>query len=197
MTVKQSVLKAIYPVLMKAGKWFGIKAGIERNVNSVKPKTSFYNLQATANGGTLISFNDLKGKNVLLVNTASECGYTNQFDELKELHNLYKSDLVIIGFPANDFKEQEKGSNEEIAAFCQVNFGVPFLLAKKSSVVKGTQQNPVYQWLTDKNKNGWNDKAPEWNFSKYLINKQGMLSHYFGPGISPLAAMRFKDNRSS
>jgi glutathione peroxidase len=93
---------------------------------------------------------------------------------------------VVIGFPSNDFKEQEKGNDEEIASFCKLNFGVTFLLMKKSGVLKNSQQNKVFQWLTTIEQNGWNDGSPTWNFNKYLINEQGVLTHVFEPGISPL-----------
>lgn len=187
MTLKQNILKTFYPLLMKAGEWFGIKANILTNKDEVEPVASFYDLKATANNGKQIDFSDFKRKKVLIVNTASDCGYTAQFEELEKLNELYKNSLTIIGFPANDFKEQEKGSDAEIAAFCRASFGIQFLLMKKSPVVKAEQQNEVYKWLTDKNKNGWNDKAPEWNFSKYLVNEQGVLTHYFGPAVSPLS----------
>ncbi len=187
MTLRQKVLKTMYPALMKAGKWFGLKAKVETIKDNVKPVIPFYDLKATANNGRQINFSDFKGKKVLIVNTASDCGYTAQFYELEKLNELYKERLVIIGFPANDFKDQEKGSDEEIAAFCYSTFGIQFPLVKKSKVLKGEQQNEVFQWLTDKNKNGWNDKEPEWNFEKYLVNEQGMLTHYFGPSISPLS----------
>ena len=124
---------------------------------------------------------------MLLVNTASNCGYTNQYDELQELYKRFENKLVILGFPANDFKEQEKGSDEEIAQFCKVNFGVTFPLMKKSSVVKNTDQNDVFKWLTDAAKNGWNSQQPSWNFSKYLVNENGVLTNYFDPSVSPLS----------
>jgi glutathione peroxidase len=187
MTLRQTVLKLIYPLLMKAGKWFGLKSKVETTKDDVKPIIPFYNLKASANNGKQINFSDFKGKKVLIVNTASDCGYTGQFSELEKLHDLYKEQIAIIGFPANDFKEQEKGSDEEIAAFCYATFGIQFPLILKSSVLKGEQQNVVYQWLTDKNKNGWNETEPEWNFSKYLVNEEGALTHYFGPAISPLS----------
>lgn len=186
MNVKQRLLKTLYPALMSAGKWFGMKAGVEMNKSNVTPIVFFYDLKAIANNGRHLCFSDFRGKKVLIVNTASECGYTAQFSELSKLSGLYKSRLIIIGFPSNDFAEQEKGSDEEIAVFCSVTFGIQFPLTRKSSVIKGSEQHEVYKWLTDKNKNGWNDKQPEWNFSKYLINEQGTLTHYFGPGISPL-----------
>jgi len=127
----------------------------------------------------------LKGKKILLVNTASECGYTGQYDQLQKLYSGYNNQLVIIGFPANDFKEQEKGTNEEIAAFCKQNYGVSFPLAEKSVVVKASHQNNIFQWLTDPAKNGWNKQAPTWNFCKYLVNEEGMLTNYFGPAVEP------------
>jgi len=185
--IRRKVIRAIYPALIKAGKIFGLKAGQDINVHNVIPPVSFYSLKTLANNGTEIQFENFKGKKVLIINTASDCGYTPQFSEIKLVDDLYKGELQVIGFPANDFKEQEKSSDEEIAAFCTGTFGIKFPLAKKSRVIKGEEQNPVFEWLTNKEKNGWNDKQPEWNFSKYLINEQGILTHYFGPGISPLA----------
>jgi glutathione peroxidase len=122
-----------------------------------------------------------------LVNTASNCGYTNQYEELQQLYEQYNNRLVILGFPSNDFKEQEKGNDDEIARFCKINYGVTFPLMKKSVVIKGAGQNPVFQWLSDAAQNGWNTKTPSWNFSKYLVNESGMLTHYFDPAISPLS----------
>jgi glutathione peroxidase len=95
--------------------------------------------------------------------------------------------MVILGFPANDFKEQEKGSDEEIAQFCKVNYGVTFPLMKKSTVVKSPDQNPVYKWLSDSTQNGWCNKQPSWNFSKYLLDEHGNLLQYFDPAVSPLS----------
>ena len=92
----------------------------------------------------------------------------------------------MIGFPANDFKEQEKGTDEEIMQFCKLNYGVTFPLMKKSVVIRSAGQNPVFQWLTDSAKNGWNNKYPSWNFSKYLVNENGILTNYFDPSVSPL-----------
>jgi len=157
-----------------------------QNDEKKKPVTPFYDLLAIANNGTLINFDQLKGKKVLLVNTASDCGYTGQYKELQKLHEQYQNKLMVLGFPANDFKEQEKGSDEEIAQFCEINYGVTFPLIKKSSVIKGKNQNEVYQWLSNKNLNGWNDQQPTWNFTKYLVNEEGVLSNYFSPAVSPL-----------
>jgi len=103
------------------------------------------------------------------------------------LHQTHKDTLVVIAFPANDFGAQEQGSDEQIAQFCKVNFGVTFPLMKKSGVVKHADQNPVFDWLTDKNKNGWNEQQPNWNFCKYLVDENGVLVAFFGPGVSPMS----------
>lgn len=187
MTLKQTFLKLIYPILMLLTKLSGKNAKVYTNDKSEKPVVPFHSLSVQLNGGRQISFSELKGKKVLLVNTASNCGYTRQYDELQSLYAKYNDKLVVIGFPANDFKEQEKGDDEEIAQFCKINFGVTFPLAKKSSVIKSPEQNEVFKWLTDKRKNGWADKQPSWNFSKYLVNEEGILTHYFDPSISPLS----------
>lgn len=161
---------------------------MRHNKDHALPAVSFYNLAAALNSSARLSFEELKGKKVLIVNTASNCGYTNQYAELQKLYEQHKEQLIVIAFPANDFKEQEKGSDEEIASFCKLNYGVAFPLAKKSTVIKSPGQNEVFQWLTDKSKNGWNDTEPSWNFSKYLVNEEGILTHYFDPSISPLSS---------
>ncbi len=186
MTLRQSILKAIYPLWMWYSRNKENRKKILQNRNNVQPVHSFYSLSARLNNNTDLNFDSLKGKKVLLVNTASDCGYTNQYDDLQKLFETTKDKLIVIGFPANDFKEQEKGNDEEIAQFCKINFGVTFPLAKKSSV-KGEKQNEIFKWLSDKNENGWNNKQPSWNFSKYLVNEQGLLTHYFDPAISPLS----------
>ena len=185
MTYRQKVLKAVYPALM----WFTKITGKNtREISSNKqPAVSFYSLKGILNNGDTLDFASLKGKKIMLVNTASDCGYTNQYTDLQKLSEQYKDKLVLLGFPANDFKEQEKGSNEEIADFCKKNYGVNFPLMQKSIVIKSAQQNPVYQWLTDSTKNGWNNKPPAWNFTKYIINEEGVLTNYFGSSISPMS----------
>ena len=161
-------------------------------VNNAEPQTSFWSLSATLNNGSQLDFGKLKDKKVLIVNTASNCGYTNQYSELQELYQKFQEKLVVIGFPSNDFKEQEKGSDEEIASFCQINFGVSFPLAKKSVVTKSGEQNKVFEWLTHKDLNGWNNQPPSWNFTKYLVNENGFLTHYFDPAVSPLSTDMLK-----
>lgn len=185
MNYRQKILKAVYPAWM----WWTNLTGknVKKISNNKQPMKSFYDLQMTANNGTSFNFASLKGKKVMLVNTASACGYTNQYDDLQKLSEKYKDRLVILGFPANDFKEQEKGSDAEIAEFCRVNFGVTFPLMSKSVVKKTPEQNPVYQWLTNPDANGWNSEEPTWNFSKYLVNEEGSLTNYFDPSIEPMS----------
>ena len=185
MTTRQKILKAVYPMWM----WFAGKKGLNtKNLSNEKamPAVSFYSLKDTLNNGTTFDFEQLKGKKVMLVNTASDCGYTGQYDDLQKLSEQYKDKLVVIGFPANDFKEQEKGTDEEIASFCKLNFGVTFPLMKKSSVTKSTDQNRIFNWLTDSTKNGWNNQPPSWNFCKYIVDEQGRLTNFFGSTIEPL-----------
>jgi len=185
MTYRQKVLKAVYPAWMWWTKLTG--KNIKALSGAKEPPVSFYTQKAILINGDTLDFTSLKGKKVLLVNTASDCGYTNQYDDLQKLSEEYKDKLVVLGFPANDFKEQEKGTDEEIAKFCKANFGVTFPLMQKSIVIKLAQQNPVFQWLTEAAKNGWNDKTPTWNFSKYLVNEKGILTNYFDPSVSPLS----------
>lgn len=186
MTYRQKVLKAVYPAFMWLKKLTG-KNSTELSNKKIIPPVSFYSLKGTLNNGEPFDFATLKGKKILLVNTASNCGYTDQYNDLQKLYEQNIDKLVVIGFPANDFKEQEKGTDEEIAQFCKANFGVSFPLMKKSGVIKEENQNPVFQWLTDAAKNGWNNKPPSWNFAKYLVNEEGMLTNYFGPSVSPVS----------
>lgn len=186
MTYRQKVLKAIYPALMWFTKLTGKNTKKMENDQTKLPVASFYDLKGTLNNGNQVSLSSFKGKKVLLVNTASDCGYTNQYEDLQKLSEQYKDKLVVIGFPANDFKEQEKGTDSAIAEFCKLNFGVTFPLMQKSVVMKSAEQNPVFQWLTDSTKNGWNNKFPSWNFSKYLVNEYGVLTNYFDPSVSPM-----------
>ena len=152
----------------------------------VTPPVSFYSLSGTLNNGKEFLFESLQGKFVLLVNTASECGYTGQYDNLEKLHQLYKDKLVVLGFPANDFGGQEPGSDADISEFCRINFGVTFTLFTKAPVT-GSSIQPVFQWLTDPAKNGWNEQAPAWNFCKYLVDDKGVLVKFFSPGVDPLS----------
>lgn len=152
----------------------------------IDPPVSFYSLDFVSISGQSVNFETLKGKYVLIVNTASKCGYTPQFEELEKLYKLYDSKLVILGFPSNDFASQDPGSNKEIYEFCTLNYGVTFPMMEKSSV-RGNGKNTVFQWLTDKNKNGWCENEPSWNFCKYLINPQGELIAFYPSKVKPMS----------
>lgn len=144
-------------------------------VSSQQPETGFYQLEAKTIDGKPFSFASLRGKKVMIVNTASKCGFTPQYEQLQELYKTYGGDnFTIIGFPANNFLRQEPGTAEEIKEFCRLNYGVTFPMMEKISV-KGDDMHPVYQWLTQKVKNNVEDSKVQWNFQKYLINENGQL----------------------
>lgn len=150
------------------------------------PAKSIHSLCAESIDGEEVCLNAFKGKKILIVNTASKCGYTPQYEDLEKLYQTYKDqNFVIVGFPANDFMGQEPGSNEDIAAFCQKNYGVSFPMMGKISV-KGKEMHPIYQFLTEKEKNGVMDSKVKWNFQKYLINEKGELEKVFYSGTKPM-----------
>lgn len=184
MTYRQKVLKAIYPAFM----WLS-KGALRNSAVSGEAASgiSFYSLESTRSNGERFLFSGLKGKKIVIVNTASDCGFTGQYAQLQELAERYSNSIVVIAFPANDFRQQEKGTDHEIAAFCKVNYGITFPLMKKGTVVKARDQQPVFQWLSEPVKNGWNASAPTWNFCKYIVSEQGELTGFFGPSVSPLS----------
>ncbi|HEX6913662.1 MAG TPA: glutathione peroxidase [Chitinophagaceae bacterium] len=184
MTVRQKILRLVYPLWLLFSRLTGRHSGSKGNPRRQSPPVSFYSLSARLNNGAVLDFSTLRGRKVLVVNTASDCGFTPQYKGLQQLHERYGEKLVVIGFPSNDFKEQEKGDDVAIAEFCRVNFGVSFPLAAKSKVA-GPDRNPVFRWLSDPSMNGWNEQQPSWNFSKYLVDANGVLLHYFDPGIEP------------
>ena len=135
--------------------------------------------------GNIFDFSQLKGKKVMIVNTASKCGLTYQYEALQKLYSQYKDlNFVIIGFPSNDFLWQEPGSNDEIIDFCEQNYGVTFPMMSKITV-KGTKKHPLYQFLTQKSKNNYRDSRVTWNFQKYLINKEGRIEKIISPRTRP------------
>lgn len=143
-----------------------------------------YKLPALEDGE--VDFASFKGKKILVVNTASECGLTPQYKDLQVLHEKYGDKLVIVGVPANNFGQQEPGSNEQIAAFCEKNYGVEFTMCAKQSV-KGDDMCELYQFLTKKSKNGLKDSEVQWNFQKYLLDENGMLIEVFSPRVLPMS----------
>jgi glutathione peroxidase len=148
--------------------------------------TSIYDFKIKSLEGTTIDFAAFKGKKILIVNTASKCGFTPQYKELETLYQQHKETLVIIGFPANNFLFQEPKGNTEIATFCQRNYGVSFPMSEKISV-KGKNIAAIYYWLTHKKYNAYKDSKVKWNFQKYLIDEQGKLIAIFSPKTSPLS----------
>ena len=136
--------------------------------------SGFYDFKVKTLEGKDFDFATLKGKKVMVVNTASKCGFTPQYKDLEEVYQKYQDDLIIIGFPANNFMSQEPGSAEEIRKFCTANYGVTFPMMAKISV-KGDDMAPIYKWLTSKAKNGVMDSEVKWNFQKYLIDEKGNL----------------------
>ena len=163
-----------------------VSAPPENNEEMSTQNGSVYDFTMTAIDGQEIELSKYKGKKILIVNTASECGYTPQYEGLQKLHETHGEEVAILGFPANNFGGQEPGSDEEIQKFCKVNYGVTFQMFSKISV-KGEDMHPLYQWLSDKSKNGWNEDAPGWNFCKYLIDEDGKLVKFYGSGIEPMS----------
>ena len=148
---------------------------------------SFYDFKLKSlDGKQDIEFSQYRGKKVLLVNVASKCGFTPQYEALQELHEKHGDKVVVIGVPCNEFGGQEPGTAEEIAQFCERNYGVSFQMLEKIAVKKGDRQHALYQWLSSKDMNGWNDDAPSWNFCKYLVNEKGELEKFYNSGISPM-----------
>jgi glutathione peroxidase len=148
-------------------------------------KQSIHQFKVKDLNGKTFDFASLKGKKILVVNTASKCGYTPQYEQLEEVYRMYKNkNFVIVGFPANNFGSQEPGTNAEIATFCKSNYGVSFPMMSKISV-KGNDMNEVYQFLTKKAKNGVKDSNVEWNFQKYLLNENGELVQVYLSGVEP------------
>lgn len=141
---------------------------------------SLYELTMNSIDGKPINFDQYKGKNLLIVNTASRCGYTPQYEELQKLHETYGDQITILGFPANNFLWQEPGTNEEISQFCKTNYGVTFQMFAKISV-RGKDQHPLYQWLAAQS-----GEKPSWNFCKYFVSKNGEVTGFYGPKVSPL-----------
>ncbi len=145
---------------------------------------SIHSFKVAGIDGKQIDFASFKGKKILIVNTASQCGYTPQYKALEKVYEQNKGNLVIIGFPCNQFGGQEPGTNAEIISFCEKNYGVTFPLADKIDV-KGASTAPIYQWLTQKSKNGVLDANISWNFNKFLLDENGKMIAYFPSNVTP------------
>jgi glutathione peroxidase len=144
---------------------------------------SFYDIKLKSSSGETIDFKSFKGKKVIVVNIASKCAYTGQYDELEKLYQTYKDKLVILGIPSNSFAQEPLGS-EGAATSCRMDYGVTFPIFEKTPI-KGSNQNELYEWLSNPELNGWNKKSPKWNFYKYLINENGDLMGFYSSGVVP------------
>ena len=144
--------------------------------------TSIYQFKVERIDGSEINFEDFKGKKIIIVNVASECGYTPQYQQLEELYKEFKNKIIIIGFPSNDFGGQEPGTNAEIETFCTLHYDISFPMAAKVSI----KEHPVYQWLTKKTLNGKLDSQVAWNFQKYLIDQNGQLVTLYPSSVNPI-----------
>lgn len=148
------------------------------NAQTVAPNESLYDIKVEGINGENLDLSQFKGKKILFVNVASKCGFTKQYEGLQELYAANKDKLVVIGLPCNQFGGQEPGTTQEIKSFCSLNFGVDFPMTEKVDV-KGNNQHPLYQWLTQKEKNGKMSSSVKWNFQKYLIDEEGRFIDVF------------------
>lgn len=155
-----------------------------KDMQTIQASTSFHDLKAIDINGNEVSMSDYKGKKIIVLNTASKCGYTPQYADWQSFYEKNSEDFVVLGFPCNQFLGQEPGSSEEIATFCSANYGVTFPMFEKIDV-KGKEQSPIYKWLSTPEQNGWCDEVPSWNFCKYIIDENGKLTHFLGSKVKP------------
>ena len=163
------------------------EAKLVSNTKAMAMNTSIYDIPINSLDGNLIDLTSFKGKNLLFVNVASECGFTPQYKDLQKLSNTYPNTLVVIGSPCNQFGKQEPGDASQIQTFCERNFGVTFLITEKIDV-KGKNQHPLYKWLTRKDQNGKKNSSVKWNFQKYLVNKDGKIIDYYFSITKPMSS---------
>ena len=180
-----NIAKRLYPLRKQLNKFFNAGKVLSSHADTIRSGKKIYDYKIAGIDGEIIDMAQFKGKRMLLVNTASECGFTPQYAPLQKLHEDYKDRLAVIGFPSNNFGAQEPGNDSEILKFCQRNFGVTFPLTKKIDVT-GENQHEIFRWLTKKELNGWNDREPNWNFCKYLIDEKGNLIHFFSHKMDPM-----------
>lgn len=174
-------------VLVLAGTFVSFRLARARQPETLQEKAGeIYQFTLRTLEGQELSLSRFKGKKMLIVNVASECGYTPQYKNLQKLHEMYGEKLAVIAFPSNDFGGQEPGTREEIRSFCTKNYGVTFQMMEKISV-KGKDMAPLYKWLSSKEENGSCDEAPKWNFCKYLIDENGKVLKFFSSKTDPLS----------
>lgn len=172
--------------LLKKLKLPSTSTNISKNKSAPEP-SDLYSIAINSLNGEPILFSDFKGKYILLVNVASKCGFTPQYRELQQLSDLYPEKLVVVGVPCNQFGGQEPGGADQIQSFCDLNFGVTFLMTEKI-MVKGEKQHPLYAWLTQKALNGVKNSTVKWNFQKYLVNDKGQLVDFYFSITKPLSS---------
>lgn len=180
----------IIVVAIFTGYSFRMSKTLQRPMQSItadSTKSSFFQLKVNGLDGQPVSLEQFRGRKIIILNTASECGYTPQYADWEKFYAANKEHIVVLGFPCNDFGGQEPGSAAQITTFCQKNYGVTFPLFEKSSV-KGANKSLVYQWLTDPAQNGWNTQEPTWNFCKYLLDEDGKLLNFFASNTKPDSA---------
>lgn len=183
--MKKTAIK-LAGIFALAGAFLLSAAGISKKGNRFSGKTSIYDFKLKTLDGQELSLSKFKGKKMLLVNVASECGYTPQYADLQKLHEQYGSKVEVIGFPANNFGGQEPGDGAQIRSFCSKNYGVTFQMMEKISV-KGKDMHPLYLFLSNKEENGTCSDAPNWNFCKYLIDENGKILKFFPSKVEPLS----------
>ena len=170
-----------------------------KETNTIKmdktQQASIYDISINSIIGEPINLKDFKGKKILFVNTASECGFTGQYEDLQKLYDMYQDKLMVIGVPCNQFGSQEPGSADQIQSFCSKNYGVTFLMTEKIDV-KGDNQHPLYKWLTDKDLNGTKSTSVKWNFQKYLVSPEGKLIDYYYSITTPMSSKITKHLKS-
>ena len=168
----------------------------KKDIDISNYSTSIYDYSLTTIDGQQFDLSSIKGKKILVVNVASKCGYTYQYEGLQSLFEKYSDKLIILGFPSNDFLWQEPAKNDKIKEFCSANYGVTFPMFEKTSVKKSDSQHPLYTWLSNKDLNGWNDNAPSWNFCKYLIDEDGKLIEMYSSKVKPFDndILKYLDN---
>ncbi|MVM31065.1 redoxin domain-containing protein [Spirosoma sp. HMF4905] len=172
-----------FSVLVK-GIFSDKRAALSAPANAPAPTKSLYDFTVNSLEGKPVALKAYKGKKVVILNVASKCGFTPQYADWEKFYKEHGDKVVVLGFPANNFKSQEPGTSEEIAEFCKKNYGVTFPMFEKVSVL-GDDQAPLYKWLTTKSMNGWNEQVPTWNFCKYVINEKGELTNFFGSKVKP------------
>ncbi|TXF79385.1 glutathione peroxidase [Chryseobacterium sp.] len=181
-------MQKLFILLVAAGISFqsctNQKSEVPQSKTQNPMEKNIYSFKVEGLDGKEINFADFKGKKILIVNTASECGFTPQYADLEQLSKEYKDKLVVVGFPANNFGGQEPGTNEQIGAFCQKNFGVTFPMAAKVSV-KGDDTAPIFKFLTEKEQNGVKNTSIMWNFTKFLLDENGRLIDSFVSTTKP------------